>query len=78
MEDTTIPCDAEAVGIAGVGHQLQVARHAGLALLQHPAQLHHRQLLAGQQRQNAQPRRLAGGAQGFDSLIGGQRHGAII
>jgi hypothetical protein len=33
----------------GLGQQLEVARHAGLALAQHAAKLQHRQFLAGQQ-----------------------------
>ena len=62
---------------AGVGHQLQMARHARLALVQNPRHLHDRQLFPGQQGQDAQAGRLASGAQGFDGLIGGQAHAII-
>ena len=73
--------DARAVGESlhqpGVGHQLQMARDARLALIQHAGQLHDRQFLARQQRQHPQPGRLAGGAQGLHGLVGGQGHGYI-
>ena len=63
---------------AGVSHQLQVAGDAGLALVEDARQLHHRQFLTGQQRQDAQAGRLAGGAQHIDSLVGGEGHGACV
>ena len=55
---------AEALDQAGFGHQLQVPTDAGLALTEDLGQVLDVQLAARQQCQDAQPRRLAGGAQG--------------
>ncbi|MNR07616.1 hypothetical protein D3C85_1237440 [compost metagenome] len=60
-----------------VGHQFQVARHARLALIQNPRQLHDRQLLGGQQGQHPQTGRLARGAQGFNGLVSSQCHEVV-
>ncbi|MNN75521.1 hypothetical protein D3C81_1918330 [compost metagenome] len=73
--------DARPVGESldkpGVGHKLQMARHARLALVQNPRQLHDRKFLGGQQRQHPQAGRFASGAQGFDSLVSGQCHEVV-
>ena len=45
-----------------------------LALVQHAADLKHRQLLMGQQGEDTQACRLSGRAQHIDNLDGGDRH----
>jgi len=47
-----------------------VARYARLALIQDLAQFQHRKLLAGQQGEQAQTRRLSRRAQHFNNLFG--------
>jgi hypothetical protein len=59
---------------AGGDQELEVARHARLALVQDAGQLGHRQLLARQQRQDAKPRWLAGGPQHLHNLTRGEAH----
>jgi hypothetical protein len=54
----------------GLGQQLEVPRHARLALVEDAAQLQHRQLLGRQQGEEAQPGRLPRRAQHFDNLFG--------
>ncbi|MNI63329.1 hypothetical protein D3C73_1186910 [compost metagenome] len=66
----------ESLDQTGVGHQLQMARDTRLALVQNARQLHHRQLFRRQQGQDAQAGRFAGGAQGLNGLVSGQRHGS--
>jgi lactate dehydrogenase-like 2-hydroxyacid dehydrogenase len=60
---------AGTLGKAGLGQQLQMAGDAGLALVQDLAELEHRQLLVGQERQDAQARGLARRAQHIHRLI---------
>ncbi len=63
---------AEALDEAGLGHELQMPADARLALAEDLGQVLDVQLAAGQQRQDAQPRRLAGAAQGGKRVDAGQ------
>ncbi len=67
----------ESLDKPGVRHQLQMARHARLTLVQNPRQLHDRQFLGGQQRQHPQTGRFARGAQGLDGLVSSQCHEVV-
>ena len=63
---------AEALDEPGLGHELQMPADARLALAEDLGQVLDVQLTAGQQRQNAQARGLAGAAQGGKRLDAGQ------
>ncbi len=74
---------AVALGEARFHQQLQMARHARLRLAENRDQLGNRQFGLGDQRENAQPRLLAGRRQGGKGGVerdlrgfGGQRHGS--
>ena len=54
---------AEAIDQPGFGEQLEMARNARLRLAQDFREVRHRQLGLGEQREDAQARPLAGGAQ---------------
>ena len=66
---------AEAGDQAGFGHELQMPADARLALGEDLGQVLDVQLGAGQQRQDAQARGLAGGAQGGEGMGAGQARG---
>ena len=69
---------AEALDQPGLGQQLEVARDARLRLAQNVGEVGDGQFGLGQQRQNAQPRVLAGGFQGrvegVEAELIGSRH----
>ncbi len=62
---------AKALDQAGFGQQLEMARDARLRLAQNLGEVGDRQFGFGQQREDAQPRRLAGGLEG--GVQGGER-----
>ena len=66
---------AEARDQPGLGHQLQVTADARLALSEDLGQVLDVQLAAGEQRQDAQPRRLARGAKAAQGMGAGQISG---
>ena len=59
----------QALEYAGVGRNLEVARHARLALAEDVGQLADGQLHDPQQGEDAQPRRVGQGREGFDMHI---------
>ena len=66
---------AEARDQPGLGHQLQMAADARLALSEDLGQVLDVQLAAGEQRQDAQARRLARGAKAAQGMGAGQISG---
>ncbi len=67
-----------ALGQFGIDQNLHMATDARLALPQHLRQFAHRQLHRAQQRQYAQPRRIAEGAKDFERVGHGSRYKDIF
>ena len=59
---------------AAGGEKAQMTGDARLALVHDLAQFHDREFFLGQECDDPQPRRLAGGAQDFDPLLQTNRH----
>ena len=69
---------AEALDEPGLGHELEMPADARLALAEDLGQILDVELAAGQQRQDAQARRLAGAAQSGQRMGAGQARAGIL